>query len=146
MSKDNEKPVDNSAATEAAFKEGYATAKAELAAMLSAFPTDPTFAVQQFSANKSLTEAKLAKAERAEAELAAVTAKLAEAEKKLALAGAGQAAVGSPPPASSTEKPTDPKALAAWEWANEKPVGFSSEKNYVAYRVAELSGRASFKK
>lgn len=134
---------DNADALNASFKEGAATVKAELAAMLAAFPTDPAFAVQQFAAGKSLVEAKLAKAELATAELAAVTAKLADAEKRLSLSQSGQAPVGvvAPAPVELAAKPSDPKAAAKWEWDNEKPAGFTSEANYIAVRTAELSGK-----
>jgi phage head maturation protease len=142
MSKDNEKTVDAAAVADASFKEGYATAKSDLSAFLNAFPTDAVFAVQQFNSGKSLIEAKLAKAELATAELAAVTAKLADAEKKLALSQGGQAAVGAPAPAV-TDEPSDPKAKAEWEWTNDPTLSqrFSNKDRYVSYRVAVLNGR-----
>jgi len=79
------------------------------------------------------------------AELIAVSAKLAAAEKKLSFSVGTQSAVGSVEPVVtefSKPKPTDPKLAAEWEFDNQQATYASSSRaKYVSVRTAELSGR-----
>lgn len=126
--------------------EGRQSALSELDQMLAAFPADAGFAIKQFKAGRTVDEAKAlsdeinagvaAKEAAHKAEIDALKAKLATAET----ASPAPLNLGAPS-APAGDKPTgNPKAQAEWEWENEKPTGFSSQENYVAYRTNELRG------
>lgn len=119
--------------------DGLADARSELKALAEAIPGRPEFVLQQFIKGNDVVSAK--------AELSDVLAgELEEAKKVKPVAAApqGQGAIplAQPVEPAATAKPEglSPKAQAEWEWDNQKPEGFSSKENFVAYREADLNG------
>lgn len=135
-------------------KLGAVDARAEMKTFLAAFPTNPTFAAEQFAAGRTLDEAKATAAEIAKATAAKdaeIKAKDAEIEKLKAEAGTqGALAIGAkatddtttadtPKPASMTEA----LLVANAEWDKNPKVrdGFTSKDNYAYWRAADLMKR-----
>lgn len=133
-------------AENAGFKKGFDQCRAELKELLAAFPDRLAFALDQFLAGNGVEKSKAILSDQLKIELEAAIAAKLEAEKKAAaaLATASPAPVQLDATATAPQvKPdaSDPRAMAQWEWDNEKPQGFTTKERYVAIRVAELSGR-----
>lgn len=148
-----ENPEAVASITEQGKKAGMAESRsAELArakAVREAVAND-SLAWDLFLAGKDADEAKSAMelAGKLSAQHVAELAKTkAELEKVKAEAGTQGAVAVAAVTTVATDKPADdPKAIAAWEWENEKPQGFSTKERYVAVRIAELSGKLNVMK
>lgn len=132
--------------------EGAQQERQRVLALFAAFPGRTDFIKTQIEKGADAQSAKADYADVLIEENKALAAKLAEKPEAQAAPAAPHASAGhagavplAPPtvPAEQVAKPdgSDPKALAGWEWDNQKPQGFSSKDRYVAVRVAELKGQ-----
>lgn len=140
-------------------KQGAKLGQDATIAMIEAFPGRTAFAIEQIKAGRTIDEAKAiaATVERETAEAnATIAAQQAEIDRLKAEAGT-QPAVGTRIAAQSEAsgskvaafvEGSDPKAHAAAEWEADKTLAeqFTSKDVYIAYRAAELSGRARVSK
>jgi ATP-dependent Clp protease protease subunit len=126
-----------------------AESPADVTALRKAFPGDDSFVVDMVAAKAGLLTAKARYADVLAARLAAANARADKAERALAAEAASpspvrlaaRAGAGNAPQAAADAD--DPKAKAEAEWDNDPAVraGFSKKENFVACRVAELTGK-----
>ncbi len=134
------------------FTEGHKTGTTEerdrAKALAAAFPDRPAFALEQFVAGHEVMHAKAAFSDVLAAENKTLREEQAKAAAKAATIPGGATPVAmtaATEPVAAPVKPdaADHKAVAAYEWDNERDKcgNFSSKERYVAYRAAVLSGK-----